>query len=280
MMLQDLKRLAEYQTSLPEEMQLFVNAANYLADKKEREGAHWDAARFFELSMAKLKKMFAHWLDKRPFFLSAFGEHLLGQIIARYLTQETNSRTLILLNVASMYTSSFHQSFTHPTREIDLVAFGEFIALECREEVRQSHHAIENSQALQQIASGLNIWRPNAQAMAMELLSKYGGLPVVTHHLEQVNKNHNICSANGRGERAINARMSAHLVLLEVTWVTTVDGKREPSSGPKFVKHIYGNLKAHLETIKIIGRDMPTEQQKEWDDYICNKLYNKQEIFE
>jgi hypothetical protein len=127
--------------------------------------------------MAKLKNMFAHWLDKRLFFLSAFGEHPLGQMIARYLTEETNSRTLILPNEASMYYSSFHGSFTHPTREIDLVAFEKFIALECGEEVRQLHHAIKNSQALQQIASGLNIWRQNGRAMAMELLSKYGGLP-------------------------------------------------------------------------------------------------------
>jgi hypothetical protein len=74
--------------------------------------------------------------------------------------------------------------------------------------------------------------------------------------------------------------MSARSVLLEVTSVTTIDGNREPSSGPKFVKRIYGNLEAHLETSKIIHREMPAEQQKEWDDYIRNKLYNKQEIFE
>jgi hypothetical protein len=117
-----------------------------------------------------------------------------------------------------LYCSSLHGSFTHPTREIELVAFGKFI--ECREEVHQSHHAIVNSQALQQIASGLNIWRRNARAIAMELLPKYGGLPAVTHHLEWANKNHNICSANDRGERAINAQMSARSVLLEVTSVT------------------------------------------------------------
>jgi hypothetical protein len=112
MMLQDLKRLAEYQTSLPEEMQLFVNAANCLTDDKEREDAHWDAARLFELLMTKLKKMFARWLDKRLFFLSAFGEHPLGQIIARYLTQETNSRTLILPNEAVFFllARKFHTS--------------------------------------------------------------------------------------------------------------------------------------------------------------------------
>jgi hypothetical protein len=179
-----------------------------------------------------------------------------------------------------MYYFSFRGSFTHPTREIDLVAFGKFIALECREEVCQLHHAIKNSQALQQIASGLNIWRPNAQAMVMELLSKYGGLPAVTHHMEHAKKNHNICSANGRGERAINAWMSARSVLLEVTRVTTVDGKREPSSRPKLVKRMYGILEAHVETSKIICSEMLMEQQKEWDDYIHNKLYNKQEIYE
>jgi hypothetical protein len=111
-------------------------------------------------------------------------------------------------------------------------------------------------------------------------LVDYGGLPSVTQHLERGNKNHNLCSINGRKERAIASRMNARSFLIDTTSVVTVDKKRDASSGRVYVKSIFERLELALEAEREIRDRMMPEKIDRWDAHIQRKMFDKGETFE
>jgi hypothetical protein len=110
-------------------------------------------------------------------------------------------------------------------------------------------------------------------------LIDYGGLPSVTQMIERCNNNHNICSQTGKEELAINAWMTSRSILTECTSVTTIQGKRPPSSGPDYVRQIYDNLDTLMTANEDIRRNMPVEQQAAWEKRIEKRFFDKSETF-
>jgi hypothetical protein len=207
-----------------------------LDSDEEKEKKHEEAHIFFGWAKAELIKMFDRWIDERLFFLGAFGEHGVAKYIARWMLLENEVQTLLRPGKAEHYTSEFHGA------KIDigelLVFFQEHCAIP--EILRNDYyHTQKNLDFIKQIADGLNIWDAEsvaAENIRMPTLRDYGGLPSSTQFLERGNKNHNYFAANGREERAIQARMIARSHLIEVTSITTVDGKRDASN------HLYAQF--------------------------------------
>jgi hypothetical protein len=288
LMLDDIHRLAAYRTNPCKDMEPFIEAINALSTQQEQEEKHWEAEQFFEIASDELKKMFCRWIDHRLFFLAAFGEYHTGKLVARYmLADESTLRApLALLRPSESihFDSYFHGGKSRPVRRFNLRDFIEFLVVDCGNigEIKSSPHTIANQHALERIADGVDIWDRSSEIsihIATEILTDYGGLPAVTQMIERCNKNHNICSESGKEERAINARMTARSLLTECTSVTTIDGKRPPSSGPEYVRRIYDNLDTLTAASEEIRRNMPVEQQDAWEAHIEKSLFDKSETF-
>jgi hypothetical protein len=218
LMTRDLERLSKYQTVSDEEehgMKPFIAAVSQLQSEADRQRQHWKATKFLKIAKDEMYKMFRRWIDPRLFFLGAFSESPTGRLIARFCLSEVNdSRLLLKEGEATSFESKLHGS-GNDSKTIDLSDFADWL-LETggmyEEEIRLSHHVMKHKPALEKIASGLDIWNQQdaaAKPVRRCILIDYGGLPSVTQHLERGNKNHNLCSSNGRKERAIASRMNA-----------------------------------------------------------------------
>ena len=288
LMTRDLERLSSYQQtgSIDEDMKPFVAAVNQLPSEEDRQRQHWKAERFLKIAKDEMNKMFARWIDCRLFFLAAFGEAPIGRLIARFcLSEGGNSGSLLKEGEETEFESKLHGS-RNDSITIDLEDFADFLVKACgeyKDEIQASHHVLTNTPTLEKISAGVDIWdRQDAisKELRRSILVHYGGLPSVTQHLERGNKNHNLCSINGRKERAIAARMNARSFLIDTTSVVTVDKKRDPSNGRGYVKSIFDRLELALEAECQIRERMSSEKLEKWDSHIAKKMFDKEETYE
>ena len=204
----------------------------------KHEAQHKKAQDFFHFSRSELLKMFDQWIDTRLFFLAAFGEAQTGKLVARYLLStevitKANATSLLLPSESISYESPMHRC------SIDLRKLCEFI-VDCIDrasllEFKKSYLFGFNHEHFKSIATaGSDIWdksKPLMQAPHRCILVRYGGLPSNTQMIERGNKNHNICASYSREGRAVNARITCRSILVDITSTTSVDKKREASSG-------------------------------------------------
>jgi hypothetical protein len=279
LMLKDLDRLANYRHEPVDEMNPFVQQLDKLDSDEEKQTKHEEAQIFFGWAKAELIKMFDRWIDERLFFLGAFGEHCVAKYIARWMLLTNEVQTLLRPGEAEHCTSEFHGAKIG-IGEL-LIFFQEHCA--APEILRNDHHTEKNIDFIKQIADGVNIWDAESAAakrIRTPTLRDYGGLPSSTQFLERGNKNHNYCSANGREERAIQARMIARSHLIEVTSITTVDGKRDASSGPQYISKIFGNVQSLHEAFKDTKSKMTPEKVEAWQEHIHRKLFDSAESYQ
>ena len=98
--------------------------------------------------------------------------------------------------------------------------------------------------------------------------------------MERGNKNHNICSANSRKERAINARITSRSVFIDVASVTTVSEKREASSGRAHKKNVFRKVDEFNQAEKDCQGRLSQDELDHQYKYIKEKMFNLEETFE
>ena len=285
LMSDDLDRLAKYRNESQDEMEPFMKWVNELPSEKQ-EQQHKKAHDFFAFAKDELLKMFDRWIDTRLFFLAAFGEAPTGRLIARYLLSseaitKANASSLLLPTEDAIYESPIHGCKIVMRNVCEFIA--DCVNQDSLTEFKKSFHFGINREYFERIAAGFNVWdraTPSAQAPRRMILIRYGGFPSNTQMLERGNKNHNICAANARKERAVNARITCRSVIVDVASVTTVDGKRDPSSGRAHTKSINQKLRAFdASETECRGRLTLEEQDKRYS-YIGKKMFVKDETFE
>jgi hypothetical protein len=285
LMLQDLDRLSKYRTESQNEVDAFVAQVNEMPQDKQ-EAQHKKAQDFFQMAKDELLKMFDRWMDNRLFFLSAFGEAPTGSLVARYILSsepisKDNAASLLLPTEDAIYDSPLHGC------KIDRREFCTFLAVSvCQESLtsfKNSYHYGINRQHFEFIASGHGIWdqtNDSSQIPRTTILIRYGGFPSNTQMMERGNKNHNICSANSRKDRAVNARITSRSLLIDVASVTTVGCKREASSGRAHKQNVFGKLADFDEAEKDCRRRLSQEERDYRDKYIKKKMFDRNETFE
>jgi hypothetical protein len=245
LMREDLDCLLRYKTEKHYEMEKFESRVNVMPQDKQ-EAQHKKAQDFFQFLRRELLKMFDWWIDTRLFFLAAFGEAPTGKLVARYLLStevitKVNTMSLLLPTESITYESPKHGCI------IDMRKLCGFL-VDCidREkliEFKKSYLFASCRHHFKTVAAaGSNIWdrtQPAMQAPCRSILIQYGGLPSNTQMIKRGNKNHNICASHSREGRAVNARFTCRSVLVDITSTTTVDKKREASSGKAHTKSIF-----------------------------------------
>lgn len=284
-MLKDLGRLANYRTEGHEEMEAFVSKVNEMPEDKQEE-QHEKAHNFFDIAKQELLKMFDRWMDNRLFFLSSFGETPTGSLVTRYILSSehitlANAPSLLRPRELVVYESPIHGC------KIDLKEFCtylvDFVSQDSLDIFKPSYHCGINCTHFEYIASGQNIWDrsvPSALAPRTSILVRYGGFLSNTQMMERGNKNHNICSANSRKERAVNARITSRSVFIDIASVTSISEKRAASSGRAQTRNVFRKVKEFNQAEKDCQGCLSEDEQDQRYKYIKTKMFDREETFE